>query len=32
MSNYKLFYIANGYILHCGINWWDESMEKEVGG
>jgi hypothetical protein len=29
MSNDKLFNISNSYISHCGIKWWDKSIEKE---
>ena len=29
MSNDKLFYISNGYMLHCGINWCNVLIEKE---
>ncbi len=27
MSNDKLYNILNGYVLHCGIDWWDRSLE-----
>jgi hypothetical protein len=29
MSSNKLFNISNGYMTHCGINRWDESIEKK---
>jgi hypothetical protein len=29
MSSNKLVNISNGYITHCGINRWDESIEKK---
>ena len=29
MSNVNLFNISNAYILHCGINEWDVSMERK---
>jgi hypothetical protein len=28
MSSDKLFYISNSYMLHCGIDWWDELMKR----
>ena len=28
MSNDKLFYISNGYMLHCGIVWYNVLMER----
>jgi len=28
MSNDKKLNIPNGYMPHCGINCWDESMER----
>jgi hypothetical protein len=29
MSSSKLFNISNRYMAHCGINRWDESIEKK---
>ena len=29
MSNDKLFYISNSYMLHCSINGWGVMMEKK---
>ena len=29
MSNDKLFYISNGYMLHCGAGWCVVSKEKK---
>jgi hypothetical protein len=31
MSNNKIFKISNAYMLLCGIDWWDISMEKKEG-
>jgi len=31
MSNENLFNMSDGYILLCGIDWWDISMEKKEG-
>jgi hypothetical protein len=28
MSSDNLFYISNGYMLHCSINGWGVMMEK----
>ena len=28
MSNDKLFYISNGYMPHCGVNYWKELMVR----
>jgi hypothetical protein len=31
MSNNKIFKISNIYMLLCGIDWWDESIEIRGG-
>jgi len=36
-KNYYIIFIvsqnnSNGYVLHCGGNGWDESIEKEACG
>jgi len=31
MSNNKIYKISNIYMLLCGIDWWDESIEIRGG-